>query len=206
VRTIGAWLAGIIAVAMCSSAAIAAEPIGSVSRVSGAAFGVVDGARQALAANATVYLGEAIATGADGRVAVALADGTALTIGENASITVDTFVFNPAGANSLHAAVAGAFRFVSGKLGAGAVRTASVTTPAATIGVRGTDFWGGPIDGGNGFLLIEGAIDVTVQGTTVAVDNAGTGVTFNAGATQPGMVSVWPDEKVSRALATVTFP
>ncbi|MEJ0012761.1 MAG: FecR domain-containing protein [Bauldia sp.] len=188
-------MAGAIAAVAWSSAAIGAEAIGSITRVAGAAVGVVDGARQTLAAGNPVYLGEAIATGADGRLAVTLADGTALTVGENANLTVDTFVYNPAGANSLHAAVAGAFRFVFGHLNEGAVRTASVTTPAATIGVRGTDFWGGPIDGGNGFLLIDGAIDVTVNGTSVAIDNAGTGVTFSSGAAQPGMVSVWPTRR-----------
>ncbi len=41
------------------------------------------------------------------------------------------------------------------------------TTPAATIGVRGTDFWGGPIDRQTGFVLLGGAIDVTVGDATV---------------------------------------
>jgi hypothetical protein len=200
-----AIIAGAIAAAGWSPAAFGADLIGTVTRVQGAAFGVVDGGRQALAADASVYLGEAIATGSNARLAVKLADGTALTLGENASLTLDAFVYDPAGANSLHALVAGAFRYVSGALGPNATRTASLTTPAVTIGVRGTDFWGGPIDGQTGFILLGGAIDVTVGTNTVAVENVGTGVAFDPGATQPGMVYVWADDKVQRAIATVTF-
>jgi hypothetical protein len=188
-----------------SSAAFGADVAGAISRVQGTAFGVVEGARQQLTEGGQVYVGEAIATGADARLAVTLADGTSLTLGENASLTLDAFVYDPAGANSLHAIVAGAFRYASGTLGANATRTASVTTPAATIGVRGTDFWGGPVDGQTGFVLFEGAIDVTVGGTTVVIDNPGTGVAFDAGAAQPGMVYVWAEDKVQRAIATVTF-
>jgi hypothetical protein len=150
-------------------------------------------------------MGEAIATGSGARLAIALADGTSLTLGENASLTIDAYVYAPDGANTFHAAVAGAFRYVSGALGANATRTASVTTPAAVVGIRGTDFWGGPVDGQEGFVLLDGAIDVTVNGATVAIDNAGTGVGFDAGASQPGMVYVWAEDKVQRALDTVTF-
>lgn len=202
---IRAMSAGAIAALACSSAAFGADVAGSVSRVQGAAFGVVDGARQQLDLGAQVYVGEAVATGADARLAVTLADGTLLTLGENASLTLDTFVYDPAGANALHAIVAGAFRYASGKLGPAATRTASITTPAATIGVRGTNFWGGPVDGQTGFVLFEGAIDVTVGATTVIVENPGTGVALDPGATQPGMVYVWAEDKIQRAVATVTF-
>jgi hypothetical protein len=128
-----------------------------------------------------------------------------LTLGENASLTIDTFVYAPGGANSFHAAVSGAFRYVSGALGANATRTASVTTPAAVVGIRGTDFWGGSIDGQQGFVLFGGIIDVTVGGSTVTIENPGTGVAFDASAARPGMVYVWADDKVQRAIATVTF-
>jgi hypothetical protein len=200
-----ALLAGAIAAAAWSSAAIAADVVGSVTRIQGAAFGVVEGTREALAVGSSVSMGEAIATGADARLAITLADGTALTLGENATLTIDTFVYAPAGANAFHAAVAGAFRYVSGALGPHATRTASVTAPAAVIGIRGTDFWGGPIDGQSGFVLFSGAIDVSVSGVTVTVNNPGTGVAFDASAVQPGMVYVWADDKVQRALDTVTF-
>jgi hypothetical protein len=202
---IRAVLAGAIAALAWSSAAFGADVVGSVTRIQGAAFGVSEGTREALAVGSSVTLGEAIATGTDARLAITLADGTSLSIGENANLTIDAFVYAPAGANTFHASIAGAFRYASGVLGANATRTASVTTPAAVIGIRGTDFWGGPVDGQQGFVLFSGAINVTVGGTTVAIDNPGTGVAFDSSAAQPGMVYVWADDKVQRAIATVIF-
>jgi hypothetical protein len=53
--------------------------------------------------------------------------------------------------------------------------------------------------------LFAGAIDVTVGDATVTIDNPGTGVAFDASAARPGMVYVWAEDKVQRAIATVTF-
>ncbi|MEX0852203.1 MAG: FecR family protein, partial [Bauldia sp.] len=152
-------LAWLLVLLVCGTPADAATAIGKVGRVQGAVEGTVEGATGALAPDDAVFLGEVIETGAEGRAEMALDDGTVLTIGENARLTLDTFVVGSAGANRLAVTVAGAFRFVSAALGASR-RQASVTTPFAVIGVRGTDFWGGPIDGRFGVYLFEGAVAV----------------------------------------------
>jgi hypothetical protein len=184
--------------------AAAATQVGAVARVQGVCTGTVEGETRVLVKDAPVYLDEEIATGADARLAVNLDDGTVLTIGENARLTIDAFVYDPAGQSTLHATVGGAFRFVSGAMTPEASRTASVTTPVALIGVRGTDFWGGPIDGAFGVALFEGAIAVTSGGVTRILEAPGFGVDVSPGAT-PEDVTTWPEEKVNRALATVAF-
>jgi hypothetical protein len=150
-----------------------------------------------------VNLAETVATGAGARATIALNDGTTITLGEKARLVIDAFVYDPAAASTLHASVAGAFRYLSGRLAPGATRQASVTTPVATIGVRGTDFWGGPIDGRFGVVLFEGAVSVTVGGETVLLDAGGLGANFGGAAAMS--VTRWPQDKVARALATVTF-
>ncbi len=180
-----------------------ADPIGKVDRVQGDATGTSDGATAALGAGSPVSLNEILATGADARLALTLDDGTALTLGERARLAIDRFVYNPAGANALHATVDGAFRFISGKLAAGATKDASVTTPVATIGIRGTDFWGGPIDGQIGVVLLEGSVTVTTPAGTATLAASGQGVNING--TTMSAVTTWPDDKRNRALATVSF-
>jgi hypothetical protein len=184
--------------------AMAAEVAGTVSRISGEAFGTTDGGRSPVAAGSPVYRDEILETGVGARLAVTLADGTSITLGERATLVLDRFVYDPNGATDLHAAVSGAFRFISGKLQANATRSASIATDAATIGIRGTDFWGGPIDGGLGFVLLDGGIDVTAAGQTLSVDASGAGVSVDDAGLGP--VVPWPDEKIARAIATVTFP
>ena len=76
---------------------------------------------------------------------------------------LDTFVYNPAeGTGTLKMAVTGAFRFVSGQVTKQPNTEVAVTTPVATVGIRGTEFWGGPIDDqALGVFLIEGEVSVT---------------------------------------------
>src|SRR5262249_41421970 len=101
--------------------------------------------------------------------------------------------------------LAGAFRFVTGKVAPSATRDASVTTPFAVIAVRGTDFWGGPIDGAFGVLLFDGAVSVTNAGAATDLTMPGDGVNLPTLVSPPGGVLTWAADKVDRAVATVTF-
>ena len=185
--------------------ATAATAIGKVDRVQGDCTGIVEGAAQTLVAAAAVFPDEPIATGADARLALSFDDGTTLTLGENASLVLDTFVYAPEGESVLHATVTGAFRYVSGKLGPGATRQASVTTPVAVVGVRGTDFWGGQIDAAFGVVVLEGSVTVTTPGGTTVLSAPGQGTSVTAEGAAPGPVIDWKQAKIDRALATVTF-
>ncbi len=200
-----ASLALAAALALAAIPASAAETIGAVGRIAGPATGAVAGSAHPLAAGEQVFQDEVIETGDGGRVEIRLADGTAVTLGERASMTLDTFVYEPAGASRLHATIDGAFRYISGPLAKGASRDASVGTPIATIGVRGTDFWGGAIDGSFGVVVLEGEVTVTANGVSRTLRARGEGVQTAAGAA-PGPVVNWAAAKIQRALATVTFP
>ncbi|MEY2884980.1 MAG: hypothetical protein RL490_2704, partial [Pseudomonadota bacterium] len=89
----------------------------------------------------TVSLGDQIASGAASQLQVLLRDQSVFTVGANARMTIDKFVYDPArGASDVAASVArGAFRFMSGRsLGRAGGGSAAVRTPVASIGVRGT--------------------------------------------------------------------
>jgi hypothetical protein len=185
--------------------ASAATPVGKVGRVQGAASGAIEGSNSGLKVADTVFQDEDIRTGPGARLEIVFRDGTTFTVGEKSSVRIDRFVFNPGSAgNAIRLAVVGPFRFVSGKLGTtGATR--SVVTPFATIGIRGTTFWGGPIDGQFGVFLTEGAVTVTTATGTTLLDRPGGGVNIRAAGAPPGGVVIWGKAKVRRALATVTF-
>lgn len=88
---------------------------------------------------APVKLGDQFVTGAQSQVQVLLRDRSTFTVGANARMTVDRFVAgdpkNPGGVTA--SVTRGAFRFASGKTTRGPSRQA-ITTPVASIGVRGT--------------------------------------------------------------------
>jgi len=102
--------------------------------------------------------------------------------------------------------VAGAFRFVSGQVSKLARSDVNVTTPVATLGIRGTEFWGGPIDDqALGVFLVEGAVRVSNARGMRTLRRPGEGTNIAARGRAPGPVTIWPQAKVDRALATVTF-
>jgi hypothetical protein len=85
-----------------------------------------------------VYIGDLIQTGANGKINLVFADGTALNVLSNARMELNEFVYNPATTvgQSTFNLVKGTFTFVGGKMAnTGRMR---VNTPAATMGIRGT--------------------------------------------------------------------
>lgn len=110
---------------------------------------VVNDVRMTTQANATLHkavvrervsLGNDILTGKGSRLQVVLLDHTTFTVGANARIRVDRFVYDP---NRNSSAVGlsvgrGAFRFMSGRATHNAPGQSSIRTPVASIGIRGT--------------------------------------------------------------------
>jgi hypothetical protein len=196
-----------LACCFASDRATAQDAIGAVSRIQGAASGTRGATTQTLGPNTSVFLNEVVTTAEGTRLEVTFKDNTRLTLGEKVKLTLDSYVFNrPAGLGTIKFEVAGAFRFVSGRLSKLARSDVSVTTPAANIGIRGTDFWAGPIDDqALGVFLIYGAVSVSNAAGTQNLSRPGQGTNIATPGAAPGPVTLWPPDKVSRALAAVTF-
>lgn len=84
-----------------------------------------------------IALGDLIQTGKASQVQLLLLDRSTLSIGANASVRIDRFVYDPAkGRGSSASVTRGAFRFMSGEKNQ--ANKASISSPVATIGIRGT--------------------------------------------------------------------
>ncbi len=138
----GRWLFGVAVLAASvgvSSAAPAIEKSGIAIAVVQATSAAGEAGDRTLVADAPVFMGDVIRTGAKGEAQIRLLDDTRLVVGPNSYMTVDDFVFeggNRAGKVTLNA-VRGAFRFITGSSQKDAY---TIKTPTATIGVRGTRF------------------------------------------------------------------
>ena len=163
-----------------------------------------------------VSLGDQIRTANASVLQVVLLDRTNFTVGANARVTIDRFVYDPSrSASAVGASVArGAFRFISAKSLHNMPGQTAIKTPVASIGVRGTIFEGvvGPDavrialgeagtggksgDNDSATLVVlrgpgagvpgvtPGAIDVTANGQTIAVEHPGLAV-YIPGPNQP---------------------
>ncbi len=188
-----------------SNVAFSAERVGQVLRIKGKSEVETEGQTRSLAVASPVHLLDVITTGKQARLVVQLDDGTTLTLGENAELRIDEFVFDQPGiADRLKLFAGGAFRFTSGRLAKTQDSVIEVSTRVPALGVRGTDFWGGPVDGNFGVLLFDGALAVTNAGQSVLLDEPGEGTNIVDNG-PPGPVTRWPPDKVQRAVATVAF-
>jgi hypothetical protein len=184
--------------------ALAGPAVGGVSRLSGEATGEIEGTRERLLGDSTIFLDEIVATEKAARLEIVFEDTTRLTLGERAKVRIDRFVFDGGRTSRLTIAATGALRFVSSLQKASGAEIV-VRTPVATIGIRGTDFWAGPIDGQFGVLLIEGAVSVANPAGEAVLDAPGEGTNIAGPDSAPGPVTQWPQQKVDRALAAVAF-
>ena len=84
-----------------------------------------------------VQANELVTTSANDRAHLVFIDGSSLTVGPNAQLTIDKFVFDPAtktGELAINASK-GVLRLVGGKISKG--NPITITTPSSTIGIRG---------------------------------------------------------------------
>lgn len=155
----------------------AAQPIGQVDALDGQATAVrTDGTRIALEKGDPVFQGDVIETGGDGSaVRLLFADKTMFALGPEARLALDEMVFDSASQEGSvqFSILKGVFIFASGQIAKTDNTDMTVTTPVATIGIRGTEVAGRVAEGDSQFTIIDGAIEVTTRAGSVALDNRG---------------------------------
>ena len=106
-----------------------------------------------------------VITGERARAVLQMSEGSAIKLGENATLGVDGLAESQKGDTQVVKAsldvVKGAFRFTTGIFGKPrAEREVGVKFGTVTAGVRGTDLWGRSIDKDDLVCLLEGKISV----------------------------------------------
>jgi hypothetical protein len=197
---------GIAAFLALTGLSVAAQQqvVGTVETLQGKATVEAGGVRQALGPGAVIRLGDVIETAADAKLAVRLNDGTALNLGPNARFAVDRFAFDPAARKGefVGRALQGGFFFVGGRTESMPDSKVEIRSPHALLGVRGTAFFAGPIDGEYGVFVREGRVAVGAGGETLPL-GAGEGTMIKAPGDKPQPKRVWPAAKIDRALTSV---
>lgn len=116
-----------------------ANSIGKIEKVVGSATVVRNGVAAALHVGDVVYKSDVVQTGDHSSVGISFPDGTALDLTADTRMALSDYSFDAGGTpnSALFTLVEGTFAFVAGQVahtGAGM----KITTPVATLGVRGT--------------------------------------------------------------------
>jgi ferric-dicitrate binding protein FerR (iron transport regulator) len=138
-----------VAAPLAAFAAEDGESVGVVDKVEPQAEIVSLGNAVAAHTGMPVRLRRELRTGPSARLKLTFRDGSELTLGEKASVIIDRYVYDPKSdvGETVLQATRGAFRFATGRIKALKQKKIAVSTPVADIGVRGTEFWGGALNG-----------------------------------------------------------
>lgn len=180
--------------------------VGHVQELRNQAQANYQGHARTLTLQAAVKLQDRLTTARDSRLKILLKDGSSVQLGEQAELLVDQFVYAPQqGSEMVLSALKGALRFVGKKRQGAARRDAvQIKTPVANLGVRGTDFWVGPIDGATGVLVLQGKVQISNTFGLVGLGPGEGAMVQDNG--QLGPRKKWSDAKQRRALRMVAFP
>ena len=133
------------------------------------------GARAPLRPGETLTSSDVLETGKDGRIHVALPDGSTLKLGQEARVALEQLI-SPETPEGLFRGtlnvLRGAFRFTTNKVARVTQRReVNIQIASITVAIRGTDIWGRSNTEADLVCLIEGHIRVDHAGTgTVPMD------------------------------------
>jgi hypothetical protein len=136
----------VFAILLVLSAQISARAeearIGTVKTLKGSAHIVSGSDTIAAAVGTALHQNDVLETGEDGAVGVTFIDNTTLSLGPRSRITLSKVIFNPDKGDFAFVAklAKGTFMFVSGGVAKLAPQAVDISTPTATIGIRGTRF------------------------------------------------------------------
>lgn len=128
---------------LCLSGPVTAQEIGQIKKVNGNVL--VERAGQQLpgAAGMKVQMADKIKTGKDGSVGITLTDNTMLSAGPGSVLILSKYAFDSTTHQGEFDATMnrGTLSMVSGKLAKQSPQAVRVKTPAAILGIRGTEFF-----------------------------------------------------------------
>ena len=132
------------AISLIPSAANATEAIiGKISAIEGHATRQ-SAEEQQLILGDDIYMNDQITMGEASKAKIDFVDGTQITLGENAFLKIDEYIFDPADAENSQAEFnifKGAFHYISGEIAKRETPKVQINLDFGSIGIRGTKIW-----------------------------------------------------------------
>lgn len=204
-------LALVLALFLISSEALAdttpPDVIGTILEVEGKATVISGNKRTPATVDMEVRANDVLETGHQSKIYVYFIDSTEITISENSTLSLDSYVYDTSDTSDNHAVYSvlkGTFLYVSGLLAKSEKPDVTVNIPAGSIGIRGTRFWGGDLDNEYGVVVGDGEVIVDTGNGSVNL-RKGEGTSLRGRGITPTPPKLWPTEKIDRARKTVTM-
>jgi len=183
------------------------EVVGGMTRTKGHVSALVSNQKRIMRTGSEVIYQDRILTGQKSRAEFKLLDESVITLGDMSDFLIDEMVYDPgAEKSSANLRLAGGvFRMVSGKINKVPGGSLTLITPVATIGIRGTDFWGHQEPDKLTMVLIDnGVLEISNGSETVTLTEPLSGVVVQNGVATIQRINVTPQE-LAAAAETISF-
>jgi hypothetical protein len=183
--------------------------IGELIRFEGEASATLEGRFRSLSKGSIVFEGDIVETGPATRLKIKMIDGAEIVLGDKTTLLIERYGYNRS--NREDQAVLqvkqGVFHSKSGGIARNKPKRFRIKTAFASIGVKGTEFWGGFWESGKfDVALLKGkGVVISNQGGTVEISNIGWGSTLVDAETAPTPPKQWGKAKLQKAFNTVSF-
>lgn len=135
-----------------------------------------------------IFAGDTLRTGDDGNAQIRFIDKALLTLKPDSELNINAYQFaasdNPQGEKAVMNLVKGGFRTITGSIGKGDKSAYKVSTPAASIGIRGTNYEVQQ-ESDNSFVMAVYSGGIKVENDSGSLD-LGLGAAFNYSRVTPG--------------------
>lgn len=140
----GAFAASLIGLLLFCAGAAWGEEAGRITHLAGTLSALrSDGQKKLLGVNSAVAQGDLLSTEKDSYARIKFGDGSEVVMRPESQLRIDAFKFDatqPEKGNQFLSMLRGGLRAVTGLIGKRNPGNVSVSTPTATIGIRGTHF------------------------------------------------------------------
>jgi hypothetical protein len=154
-----------------------------------------------------IFLGDSVETGYGSKALITFIDQTEITIAEDARLRIDEFVFNKKN-NSANKArfnfMKGGFSYVSGLIAKKPDPDVRLDMAFGSIGIRGTEVWGGMLDKECRIYVENGEIDVFNEFGHTTLRH-GQGTRIREARKSPTGTEVWGDNVITWIKSQVEF-
>src|ERR1044071_2363147 len=159
-----------MATALCAAIslprlALAADAVGSVTKLRGQARAGRDGGNVMPAEGEKIEAGDGIVTGPDARLKIQFKDGSVITLGENSKLNIETAKFEGSKRDIAATLLDGVVRAAVAKAGEGS--SFEVSSSLVTSAARGTEWIMSIKDHTTSLLVLEGTVNAKGKGETL---------------------------------------
>ncbi|KID56750.1 hypothetical protein JF50_12635 [Pseudoalteromonas luteoviolacea] len=188
-----------------SSASLADAQVAKVMLAKEQVLATSGSVERSLSRKSPIYRADILKTGKNARAQFRFSDGTILSLGEHTQFIVDQFEHETV-SEAHFEFIQGAFRVVTGQITQVTNPDFKIKTPMGSIGIRGTDFWGGNLYSEDTIdvILLDSEHPLVVENeygrVTISPPGLGTTLTFGKPPSKP---EKWSDKKLQDAVKTI---